>query len=232
MKLTWLAPAVLLTASATAQAVEFSGTATFTNDYRFHGISQTAGDPAVQASLDADFGNGLFAGIWGSNVDFGDDANLEIDYYAGYTGNLTDELTYTAMVLYFQYPGYDATDGNYGNYGELEFKLGWRGTTLTYGVANDYFNTGKDGQYLALDYSYGLTEQVSLDLHAGYSFGDYWDDLDIGDYQDYSIGLSGSAAGLDLSVAYLVNDITSGNEVDSGVARNDNALVFTVSRSF
>jgi len=229
MKLTWLAPAVLLTASATAQAVEFSGTATFTNDYRFRGITQTAGDAAVQASLDADFGNGFFAGVWGSNVDFGDDANLEIDYYAGYAGSLNDELSYSVTAYYFQYPGYDAADIDFG---EFDFKLGWKDLSLTYAIATSYVNSDKDGQYLALDYSYGLTEQVNLDLHAGYSFGDYWDDLDIGDYQDYSIGLSSSVAGLDLSVAYLVNDIESGNEIDSGVARNDNALVFTVSRSF
>jgi len=229
MKLTWLAPAVLLTASATAQAIEFSGTATFTNDYRFRGISQTAGDAAVQASLDADFGNGFFAGIWGSNVDFGDDANLEIDYYAGYAGSLNDELSYSVTAFYFQYPGYEAADLDFG---EVDLQLGWKDLSVTYAIAPSYVNSDKDGQYLALDYSYGLTEQVSLDLHAGYSFGDYWDDLDVGAYQDYSIGLSGSVAGLDLSVAYLINDIDSANEVDSGLFRNDDTLLFTVSRSF
>jgi len=229
MKFSLLAPAALLVASFSTQAVEFSGSASFTNDYRFRGISQTAGDAAVQASLDADFGNGFFAGIWGSNVDFGDDANLEIDYYAGYAGDLNDDLSYSLTAYYYQYPGYDAADSDYA---EFEFQLGWKDLALTWATASDYVNSGEDGQYLALDYSYGLTEQVNLDLHAGYSFGDYWEDLDVGDYQDYSIGLSGSAAGLDLSVAYLVNDIDSGNDADSGPFRNDNTLLFSVSRSF
>jgi len=229
MKLTWLAPAVLLTASATAQAVEFSGTATFTNDYRFRGISQTAGDAAVQASIDADFGNGFYAGVWGSNVDFGDDANLEIDYYVGYAGDLSEEVNYSVTAYYFQYPGYDAADIDFG---ELDVQLGWKDLSLTYAIATSYVNSDEDGQYLALDYSYPLSEQVSLDLHAGYSFGDYWDRFDIGDYQDYSVGVSGSVAGLDLSVAYLFNSVDSGNDVDSGVFRNDNTLLFTVSRTF
>ena len=229
MKLTWLAPAVLLTASATAQAVEFSGTATFTNDYRFRGISQTAGDAAVQASIDADFGNGFYAGVWGSNVDFGDDANLEIDYYVGYAGDLSEEVKYSVTAYYFQYPGYDAADIDFG---ELDVQLGWKDLSLTYAIATSYVNSDEDGQYLALDYSYPLSEQVSLDLHAGYSFGDYWDRFDIGDYQDYSVGVSGSVAGLDLSVAYLFNSVDSGNDVDSGVFRNDNTLLFTVSRTF
>jgi len=229
MRFSLLASAALLATSFSAQAVEFSGSAAFTNDYRFRGISQTAGDAAVQASLDADFGNGFFAGIWGSNVDFGDDANLEIDYYAGYAGDLTDALSYSVTAYYYQYPGYEAADSDYA---EFEFQLGWNDLALTWATASDYVNSGEDGQYLALDYSYGLNEQLSLDLHAGYSFGDYWDDLDIGAYQDYSVGLSGSVARLDLSVAYLVNDIDSGNEVDSGAFRNDDTLLFSVSRTF
>lgn len=229
MKLSWLAPAALLAASVTAQAAEVSSTVTFTNDYRFHGISQTAGDAAVQASIDVAFDNGFYAGVWGSNVDFGDDANLEIDYYAGYSGSITDDLSYAATLLYFQYPGYDAFDGDYG---EIELQLFYKDFTLTYDYANDYFNLNEDGQYIALDYSTAITEHINIDLHAGYSYGEYWDQFDIGDYKDYSIGVSGSVAGLDLSAAYLFNDIDSGNEVDSGTFRNDDTLLISVSRTF
>jgi len=103
---------------------------------------------------------------------------------------------------------------------------------LTSGYTNDYFNTSETGHYLALDYSYGINEQLSLDLHAGYSFGDYWEDLDVGDYQDYSIGLSTQWQGLDLSASYLFNNIDDGNEVDSGPFRNDDTLLLSLSRSF
>ncbi|MEH6579663.1 MAG: TorF family putative porin [Amphritea sp.] len=215
--------------SICCSAAELSSTITFTNDYRFHGISQTAGDPAMQGSIDVAFDNGIYAGIWGSNVDFGDDANLEIDYYVGYGNNLTEDLSYAATLLYFQYPGYEAFDGDYA---EIELQLFYKDFTLTYDYADDYFNLGEDGQYIAVDYSTAMTEQVSLDLYAGYSYGNYWDEFDIGDYSDYSVGISGSVAGLDLSAAYLFNDIDSANEIDSGVFRNDDTLLLSVSRTF
>ncbi|MBR9885497.1 MAG: hypothetical protein GYB21_18385, partial [Oceanospirillales bacterium] len=104
--------------------------------------------------------------------------------------------------------------------------------SITYGYANDYFNTGEAGQYIAVDYSHPLPNDISLDLHAGHSFGDYWGKADIDDFEDYSIGLSGSFAGLDLSAAYIITSIDSEDETDSGLFRNDNALVVSISRTF
>jgi len=96
LKLSILGAALIGGLALPAQAEEFSlgGTATFTTDYIFRGISNTNQNPAVQASLDATYGI-FYAGIWGSNVDFGgsvppgpvgiDLATVEIDYYAGIT---------------------------------------------------------------------------------------------------------------------------------------------------
>lgn len=106
---------------------------------------------------------------------------------------------------------------------------------LALGVAysDDFFNSGQSAHYLSIDYSIGITEEVSLDLHAGHSGGDYWDgDTDINEYQDFSVGVSGSVAGLDLSATYLFNSVDSADESDSGAYRNDNTLLLTVSRTF
>lgn len=208
--------------TASVQATELSSTISFTNDYRFRGLSQTAGDAAVQGSMDLAFENGVYVGIWGSNVDFGDDANLEVDYYIGYGADINDDISYDVSLTYYTYPGYDADDIDY-----LEFigALNYRDFTFTYAYSNDYVNSGDDGSYIAVDYSYSLTEILSLDLHAGHSFGDVWDDYG---YEDYSIGLSASIAGLDLSVAYLDNnlDVSETDDFD------DSTVVFTVSRTF
>ncbi|MDI3324551.1 TorF family putative porin [Pontibacterium granulatum] len=227
MKLTWLAPAALLAASVSAQAAEVSGSVTMTNDYRFRGVSQTSGDPAVQASIDAGFDNGVYAGIWGSNVNFGDsdNANLEVDYYAGKYGDLTENIGYDATLYYFQYHGY--TDGTDIDFFELDLRLSYKDFTALYAYAPDYINSDQDYHYVALDYSTGITDVVNLDLHAGYTFGEYYEDLDA-EYTDYSIGISGSAAGLDLSVAYLFNDV-NGSKTDD---LDDNTVVFSVSRTF
>ena len=57
--------------AATANA-EVSSTITVASDYDFRGITQTARDPALQASLDWAAESGLYVGAWASNVDFGD----------------------------------------------------------------------------------------------------------------------------------------------------------------
>ncbi|BBB26723.1 TorF family putative porin [Amphritea japonica] len=215
--------------ATTVQAAEVSGTVSFTNDYRFRGISQSAGDPAVQGSLDVAFDNGVYAGVWGSNVDFEDDAKLEIDYYVGYGNDINDGLSYDVSYAFYTYPGYSSDS----EYGELALALYYGDLGLTFAYSDDFFNTGESAQYYSADYSFGVTEEVSLDLHAGYSTGDYWDGTtDINDFQDYSIGISGSAVGLDLSATYLFNSIESADEIDSGAFRNDNTLLLSVSRTF
>lgn len=224
MKLTWLAPAVLCTASV-VQAAEVSSTVTFTNDYRFRGVSQTSGDPALQGSLDVGFDNGIYAGIWGSNVNFGDtdNANLEIDYYVGYAGELTEELSYAATLYYFQYHGY--TDGTDIDFAEVDLQAFYKDFAVLYAYTDDYINSGDDYHYLALDYSTAINDQVNIDLHAGYTSGDAYDDAE---YSDFSVGVSGSVAGVNLSLAYLTNDV-KGSKTDD---LDDDTVLFTVSRSF
>ncbi|RTE64810.1 hypothetical protein EH243_15640 [Amphritea opalescens] len=207
--------------STAVQAADVSGTVSFTNDYRFRGISQTLGDPAVQGSLDVGFDNGIYAGIWGSNVNFDDDANLEIDYYAGYGNDINDDFSYDVMAAYYTYSGYSGEDYDYL---ELITSLYYGDFGFSYAYADDYANSGDESHYLAVDYSYGINDAVSLDLHAGHSFGDAYSD----DYEDYSIGLSGNAVGLDLSLAYLVNDL----DYDDTDDYDDDAVVFSVSRTF
>ena len=61
----------LMLVAGPALAGEFSSTITATSDYDFRGVSQTGKDPALQLSLDYAFDSGFYAGLWGSNVDFG-----------------------------------------------------------------------------------------------------------------------------------------------------------------
>lgn len=217
--LTGLVAAMALT--TTVQAADFSATITATNDYRFRGISQTMGDPALQASVDVAFDNGVYAGAWASNVDFDDDANSEIDYYVGYYNDINDDMAYDIMLAYYTYQGYSSADDS--DYLELMGSLYYGDITLGYAYADDYINSGDDYSYISADYSYGLNDEVSLDLHAGHSFGDAVDS-----YEDYSIGLSGSIDMLDLSVAYLFNDIDGPTTSDY----DDNTVVFSISTTF
>ena len=66
---------------------KFSYNVGITSDYVFRGFSQSADRPTGQAGIDATYGI-LYAGIWGSGIDFGFEgtnyvAKAEIDFYAG-----------------------------------------------------------------------------------------------------------------------------------------------------
>ena len=104
--------------------------------------------------------------------------------------------------------------------------------------SDDFANSDESATYIAIDYQkvifekVGFAENIALELHAGHSSGDYWDDYDIGSYSDYSVGVSTDVKGFNFKVAYLVNDIDDEDEVNSNEFRNDNAVNFTVSKTF
>jgi uncharacterized protein (TIGR02001 family) len=54
-----------------------------TSDYVFRGVSQTQENAAISAGVDLTNG-GFYAGAWVSNVDFGDDTDIEADVYGGF----------------------------------------------------------------------------------------------------------------------------------------------------
>ena len=64
-------------------------------DYRYRGISQTRLKPALQGGLDFTAG-GFYLGAWASTIkwvkDGGGDANVEIDLYGGYKGEIAKDL--------------------------------------------------------------------------------------------------------------------------------------------
>ena len=94
-----LAALALAIGSASIAQAEISSTLTLASDYDFRGISQTARDPALQASLDWASESGFYLGAWVSNVDFGSGtaADFEWDLLGGYRGQFTDDLGFTLL---------------------------------------------------------------------------------------------------------------------------------------
>ncbi|MFO7478213.1 MAG: TorF family putative porin, partial [Methyloceanibacter sp.] len=133
-----LGAALVIGLAVPAQAqnkLELSGTATLTTDYIFRGISNSDENPAVQASFDAAYGM-FYAGIWGSNTDFGD--GIEIDYYAGIAPTWKN-LTFDIGGLYYTFPGFNSID-----YFELKTGVSWAGGAWTLGV-NNYWSPDNFG---------------------------------------------------------------------------------------
>ena len=70
-------------------------------DYVFRGVSQTNEDPSVFGGVDATMGIG-YAGIWVSNVDFGNGTDAEFDIYAG-VKPVVGAVTFDLGVIYYGY---------------------------------------------------------------------------------------------------------------------------------
>ena len=64
-----------------------SGSASFTTNYEFRGVSNSSNNPAVQPEIDLKYGM-FYAYVWGSNTAFGD--HIEIVYAAGITPKWKD----------------------------------------------------------------------------------------------------------------------------------------------
>ena len=101
-----LAAAALMSVPTLAQA-DLAYHVGATTDYRYRGISQSRLKPAVHAGVDFADG-GLYLGAWVSTIkwikDFGGDANVEVDLYGGYKGEIQTGLAYDVGVLTYQYP--------------------------------------------------------------------------------------------------------------------------------
>jgi uncharacterized protein (TIGR02001 family) len=220
-----LALPLLAVAAGVAQA-EVSGTITAVSDYDFRGQTQSSGDPALQASLDWSGESGLSAGIWASTVDFGPgtDSDIEIDLYAGYEWSLSDDLAFNVGGVYYLYQG----DGDDVDYLEISTGVSYKDFGAKFWYSPDFVNSDETAWYLEANYSFALPSDFSLNLHAGYNGGDYWD-LAGGEYFDYSIGVGKTLGNFDLALKWVDgSDFSPGDYSRSLPFSAKGAVIFSV----
>ncbi|GIR87296.1 MAG: hypothetical protein CM15mP86_07550 [Gammaproteobacteria bacterium] len=85
------------------QAAEFESNVALSSDYIWRGMTQTAEEPAISGGFDIAGESGLYFGTWASNVEFGDGAALELDWYAGYASELDNGFSYDIGYLAYTY---------------------------------------------------------------------------------------------------------------------------------
>lgn len=213
-KLAGMGAAALVMASTTAQA-EVSSTLTIASDYDFRGITQTALDPAFQASIDWSGESGLYAGLWGSNIDFGEDGaegvdpvdlDIELDLVVGYAGSFTEDFGYDVGATYYKYLGDNNSDVDFDYY-EVYAGLNYKILSGAVWYSPDFSNSGEEAWYTELNAEIPLPAEFTLNLHAGYNFGDYWkpenSDGFYDEFYDYSVGLARSLGRFDFEVKYI-----------------------------
>lgn len=229
--LTFAASVTLVTSPAMAWESEdgahsTSASVVLSSEYVWRGISQSDEDPAISGSFDYAHASGFYAGLWSSNVDYGDDASMEIDAYLGYTNEIGEtSISYDVGFMRYMFPG---EDYNFNEvYGSLSYSI------FTAGIAHssDALGQGENGTYYNLDAAYDLPMGLTLAAGVGHYDADE-DTFAVGEdsYSHYYLGVATELAGFGLDLTYSDTD----NNADD-IYGNDLAgdrFIFTVSRSF
>ena len=235
MKKTLLATAML--AGSTAALAEFSGNVAVVSDYLFRGISQSGGDAAIQGGLDYNHASGFYAGIWGSSIDFlATGPTMELDYYAGLGGDITEGGGFDVGAIYYDYPG-DNTSGvvleYWEVYGSVSGDVGPLTLTGNVAYSPDFFAESDSALYLGLGAEVGVAEGVTLSANVGHQSID--DESAFGidpedSYIHWDIGVSTSYAGLDFGLTYSDTDL-SDSDCFGGTNLCDTSIWFSIGKS-
>ncbi|MEJ2105777.1 MAG: TorF family putative porin [Acidiferrobacteraceae bacterium] len=186
-----VAAGLLAGMSAPVLADGLSGNVALVSDYVWRGVEQSPGAaPTMQGGMDYETGAFSF-GTWGSSLAEG---GTEIDLYGAYSFGPV-----SVGAIYYYFP-----TGSLGNSGSTEVNVSGDAGPVSL-MASYATDVSGNPYYLEASYSHGFGK-VSLDLHAGY--GETYTTSSGGAAFDYSIGVSGSAGGLDLAAVYAYSEST------------------------
>lgn len=186
-----------------------SGNAGLFSEYRFRGITQTFGRPALQGGIDYAHSSGLYVGNWNSNVNSGagyPNGNLEMDFYGGYKVSVGD-IGIDVGGIYYYYPGSDLNGKGVKN-GELYVGASWQFLSAKYYYAvTDYFNAkGPNGE--KTDGTGYLDVAANIDLGDGWGINGHVGHLSFrkvanASYTDWKLGVTKDINGWLLGLSYI-----------------------------
>lgn len=153
-------------------------------DYRFRGISQTSLRPAVQVGADFAHKNGVYLGVWASNVAWvrtfngASKSTYELDLYGGYKMEIAKDTTLDLGFIAYKYPGNNSgavgtlSPGGYSNANTNEFY-----GAVTYGIYTAKYSrsTGdflgnlnsKGSNYIDLSAAFDVGNGLTVTPHIG-----------------------------------------------------------------
>jgi uncharacterized protein (TIGR02001 family) len=183
------------------------------SSYRFRGIDQTFGKPALQGGVDYSHASGFYFGNWNSNVNSGagyPNGDLEMDFYGGYKTAFGD-FGIDLGALYYYYPGTDASlfanNGKTGNgtvnNKELYVGVSWKFLSLKYSHSiDDYFSTpdSKNSNYFDLSANHDLGNGWGVNAHLGHLT---FKNVTNGSYSDWKLGVTKDVSGWVFGAAYV-----------------------------
>jgi uncharacterized protein (TIGR02001 family) len=158
----------------------------------------------------------------GVEYQLGVDDDLETDYYFNYAGKINDTFAFTAGVTYYDYP----LGGGLGGYpeGYIGFNAGGFGFKQWY--SNDFVAADETAEYSEANFSQAW-DKFSLNLHVGYSWGDYWHAVG-GEVADYAVQGNYSAGNLTFFVKFTATDASDDMKVEDDIGNNEARFLFGV----
>ncbi|WP_291381688.1 MULTISPECIES: TorF family putative porin [Achromobacter] len=198
-------------AADAASPYSLTANVTLASQYRYRGLMQTNNQPAIQGGFDLTHASGFYLGNWNSSISWLNDSNrdvsapVEMDFYGGYRGNLTDSVPVDLGVLQYYYPGDYPSGYTSPDTTELYAGIGYGPVMLKYSLAltNLFgFADSKYSQYFDLsgNFDTGVWGLV-VNVHAGRQIVR---NVDNGSYTDWKLGVTKDfGQGLSVSLAYL-----------------------------
>ena len=206
---TGLIAAGMLGMASVANAGDFSATVTAVSDYDFRGISLSSTNPALQASVDFAAENGFYAGAWVSNFDYGSayDGDIELDLYGGFAGETGGGLGWDVGFVWYTYPdsSSSATKFKVYDYPEIYASIAYKQFKLKQWYTNDWSGSDMDEFYTEVSGAFELPAEFTLNLHAGYNWGEVFSS---NEYIDYSVGVTRPVGNFTLGLKITGTDLS------------------------
>ena len=202
-----------------------SWNAALTSEYLYRGIAQSDDHPALQLDATYAFASGFYVGAWGSNVDFGDSTDAEIDTFIGWNGDLADGVNLDVQINRYNYVN-QPSDVDYA-YNELIGKLTFNdqyGVSL--GYTNDYLALDENSLYLAVDGSWAVGNGFNVSAGAGYTRNSG----DMPSYADYGVGLDRDFGPVNVALQYIGTNGRAEELFGEDASENTFVLTFSTGR--
>ena len=211
---------------------DFSGSVTLTSDYICYGVSQTDHSPAIQGELYYNIlGSDFYVGIFGSNVDYGEEypyPHTEFDFEAGYEHDFNKDWGVGFSVVSYRYP-----KASEANFEEVLGKLRYKVITTKFGYTNNIFNTGTTAYHIDIGSRHDLFSNTQNKLLKNLSLGGFFgyfrlnQDIEYGSYCYYQVSLIKTIMGVKFEAGWT-DTIDGKFDDDAG----DGRFLFTISKDF
>ena len=205
---------------AVAPASWFGGDVQFNSNFVARGISQSQGQPSVQAEIDYNLGDGIYGGVDGDSINWinqlhhGDSVSVDVDGWLGYRAHFDSAWTTQIGLKRMQFPGHYVQQSppvDQPNFTEAFGSIAWKGLSaqLNYSVTNYAGNPDSKGTvYLSVSASQpiggawtlgagiGRVHQAGHDPVSGQSNSRF-------DYTDYKLSVASDlGSGIYLTLAH------------------------------